>query len=560
MAVGSLRQLAVFLFSVGLVKALPRSGALPLLLDASLDELASGLAQGAFTSVDLVTAYISRIHEVNPQLHAVTEINPDALAIAQTLDDARQDGRILGPLHGIPVLLKNNIATADRMNTTAGSYALLGARVPEDSTVAHKLRRAGAILLGKANLAQWSDARSLNGSSGWSAHGGQTYAAYHPEQDPCGSSSGSGVATSLGLAWGSIGSETSGSLQCPASFNNVVAIKPTVGLTSRFLVVPISEHQDTIGPLARSVKDAAHLLSAIVGQDNRDNYTSAIPFDGAANPWPDYVAACQSSALKGKRIGIPRHLMDSNDHAEGPGIGSETVITAFNRSLDIMRSAGATIIDDIFLSGWQDLTRGRYMQMVLYGDLLTDIPRYLSSLSFNPRNITTFEELRDFTRSYPQEGYPLVDTGIFDKVLDLNMTNTSPLFWSNRTTALHLAGELGILGAIANYSLDALVLPTNYAEYHAAVLGTPAVVVPLGVYPPNTPIARSQYGNLVQVGPNIPFGMSFLGTHFSEEALIGMGYAFEQLTQVRSTIKPHVQPSTELLDVVGDSTALEDEL
>ncbi|PSR88678.1 amidase [Coniella lustricola] len=555
MAIGSLRLLVALLASVALAKSrsLPRKGSLPLLLDASLDELANGLAQGAFTSVDLVTAYIARIHEVNEQLHAVTELNPDALAIAQTLDDARQGGRVLGSLHGIPVLLKNNIATADRMNTTAGSYALLGARVPEDSTVARKLRNAGAILLGKANLSQWSDARGLNASNGWSAHGGQTYAAYHPDQDPCGSSSGSGVAASLGLAWAALGTETSGSLQCPASFNNVVAIKPTVGLSSRYLVVPISEHQDTVGPLARSVKDAAHLLSAIAGQDDHDNYTSAIPFDSITKPLPDYVAACQPSALQGKRIGVPRHIMNGSGHGDGSSTGAKTVAAAFNSSLDVMRSAGATIVDDIFLDGWEQLTHGRHMRMILVADLLTDVPRYLAKLSFNPHNLTTLEDVRDFTRSHPQENFPTTDTGIFDGTLNVNMTNTSPLFWSNRTTALHLAGELGILGAMANHSLDAIVLPTDYAHYHAAVLGTPVVVVPMGVYPPATPITRSEYGNLVQVGPNIPFGISFMGRHFSEEALIGMGYAFEQLTMVRDTIKPYLQPKTELLNVVASS-------
>lgn len=197
----------------------------PPLMDAALADLSSGLESGAFTSVDLVNAYIARIEETNDALHAVTEINPDSLSIAASLDAARQDGRVLGPLHGIPVLIKNNIATADKMNNTAGSYALLGATVPYDSTVAAKLRRAGAIILGKSNLSQWSDARSLNSSSGWSAHGGQTKAAYHPDQDPCGSSAGSGVATSLGLAWATLGTETSGSIQCPACANNVVGSK-----------------------------------------------------------------------------------------------------------------------------------------------------------------------------------------------------------------------------------------------------------------------------------------------------------------------------------------------
>lgn len=195
------------------------------LIDATLADLSTGLESGAFTSVDLVQTYIARIKETNHMLHAVTEINPDALSIAASLDAARRDGHVFGPLHGIPVLIKNNIATSDRMNNTAGSYALLGATVPYDSTVAAKLRKAGAIILGKSNLSQWSDARSANTSNGWSAHGGQTQGAYYPGQDPCGSSAGSGVATSLGLAWAALGTETSGSIQCPACYNNVVGSK-----------------------------------------------------------------------------------------------------------------------------------------------------------------------------------------------------------------------------------------------------------------------------------------------------------------------------------------------
>jgi amidase len=197
----------------------------PPLIDATLADLSNGLESGAFTSVDLVEAYIARTKETNDALHAVTEINPDALDIAAFLDAARRDGHVVGPLHGIPVLIKNNIATSDKMNTTAGSYALLGATVPYDSTVAAKLRKAGAIILGKSNLNQWSGARSSNNSNGWSAHGGQTQGAYYPGQDPCGSSAGSGVATSLGLAWAALGTETAGSIQCPACYNNVVGSK-----------------------------------------------------------------------------------------------------------------------------------------------------------------------------------------------------------------------------------------------------------------------------------------------------------------------------------------------
>ncbi|KAL1870777.1 hypothetical protein Daus18300_005097 [Diaporthe australafricana] len=519
----------------------------PPLLDATLTDLSSGLESGAFTSVDLVQAYIARIEETNDLLHAITEINPDALSIAASLDSARNHGDLLGPLHGIPVLIKNNIATADKMNNTAGSYALLGATVPYDSTVAAKLRKAGVIILGKSNLSQWSDARSSNSSSGWSAHGGQTKGAYHPDQDPCGSSAGSGVATSLGLSWATLGTETSGSIQCPACFNNVVGIKPTVGLTSRHLVIPISEHQDTVGPLARTVKDAAFLLSAIVGKDSLDNYTSAIPFD--TNEFPDYVAACDFSALRGKRIGVTRGLIDL-DEFEVPKEAGEPLITAFNDSLGIIRSAGATVIDNIFLPGWKDYVEGRYMLNDLRSDLLTDIPKYLSHLDTNPHNISSLQDVWNFTHHFPDEEYPVRDTSVFDDALEAGLDNTDHQLWLNRTLALHLIGELGILGAIKNHSLDAIVLPTYFAQFPPAMPGTPAVTVPMGRYPDETPVHKNDFGNLVDLGPNVPFGISFLGESFSEEKLIGMAYAFEQRTMVRQEVHPYIYPKTEIRDIV----------
>ncbi|CAN8105558.1 unnamed protein product [Discula destructiva] len=532
--------------------------ALPSLLDATLTELSTGLESGDFTSADLVRAYIARIEETNAQLHAVTEINPDALAIAEALDAARQDGHVYSPLHGIPVLVKNNIATADRMNTTAGSYALLGAKVSEDSTAVAKLRKAGAIILGKANLSQWSDGRSRNTSSGWSAHGGQTLGAYHEDQDACGSSSGSGVGASIGLSWATLGTETSGSIQCPASFNNVVGIKPTVGLTSRYLVVPLSEHQDTVGPLARTVKDAAYLLNAIAGPDKHDNYTSAIPFQD--DQLPDYVAACQLSALAGKRIGIPRHVIAPEGvfYTFSPE-ALESLVASFNNTVEIIQAAGAEIVDDIFLPGWDALVKGRYMSYTIGADMLSDMPKYLSKLTTNPHNVTSLHDLRAFTRSHGLEGWPERDTELFDVVLDSGIDNTSPLYWSNRTLGLFLSGPQGILGAIKNHSLDAIVLPAYHAMSPPAMIGSPAVTVPMGAFPPSTPVAHNHFGTQVAFGPNIPFGISFLGDLFSEEALVGMAYAFEQKTMIRAGIKPLVQPTTELRDVIRNSLEFDEE-
>lgn len=314
-------------------------------------------------------------------------------------------------------------------------------------------------------------------------------------------------------------------------------------------MIPISEHQDTVGPLARTVKDAAFLLSAIVGKDSMDNYTSAIPFD--TSDFPDYVSACQLSALSGKRIGVTRGVIDFDGIIGVPGEAETPLITAFNGSLDIIRSAGATVIDNISLPGWTPFVELQYMSTSLRADLLTDIPRYLSHLDKNPNNVSSLGDISNFTHHYPREEYPTRDTCVFDLALEDGRNNTHPEIWFNRTVALRLAGSLGILGAMKNHSLDAIVLPTYFASYPPAILGTPAVTVPMGSYPDDMPIVRNDFGNLVQLGPNVPFGISFLGESFTEEKLIGMAYAFEQRTMARQKVHPYLKPKTEVRDVVN---------
>ena len=519
----------------------------PPLIEATTEDLINGLESGLFTSVDLVNAYIARIMEVNSTLKMVTELNPDALSIAATLDAERKNGTIHGPLHGIPILIKNNIATKDKMNNTAGSYALLGAKVPRDSTMAKKLRQAGAVILGKTNLSQWANYRSDNTSNGWSAYGGQTEGAYYPKQDPSGSSSGSAVASSLGLALASLGTETDGSILSPSDVNNLVGIKPTVGLTSRALVVPISEHQDTVGPIARTVKDAAYLLAAIAGKDSYDNYTSAIPFDKI----PDYVGACNFNALKGKRLGVVRNLIDlSYDATAAP------IVPVFNAALDVLRAAGAIIVENTNFTGYEALNAGSYSNIVLEADFVSDLPKeYLSKLTYNPNNIHTLNDLRNFTHTFPLEDWPERDTNIWGDAIKLGFGNTSPEFWSNYTMNTYLAGPLGVTGALKNHSLDALLLPTEFSPNFPALIGSPVVTVPLGVYNSSTPVLPNGFGNLVAISPNLPFGISFMGPKFSEELLIGLAYAFEQRTLVRNTITPYLQPTTELADIVAKRKA-----
>ncbi|KAL1641870.1 hypothetical protein SLS61_009934 [Didymella pomorum] len=520
---------------------------LPELLDATADELIAGLEAGQFTSLDLVQVYVKRILEVNSTLHMVTEINPDAWSIAIKLDEERACGKVRGPLHGLPILIKNNIATADEMNNTAGSFSLLGAKVPRDATVAAKLRQAGAILLGKTNLSQWANYRSSNSSNGWSAYGGQTYGAYYPGQDPSGSSSGSGVSASLGLAFGTLGTETDGSIVSPSQLNNIVGIKPTVGLTSRSLVIPISEHQDTVGPMARTVKDAAYILQAIAGPDQYDNYTSAIPWaSNSTNATkPDYVAACKLDALDGKRIGIPRNAIGNRNIVSAP------IFDAFDSAVAILEEAGAIIVDNTNYTAYAQYLNSTAEDIVLGADFGPNLAAYLAQLTYNPNDVTNLNEVRNFTQTFPAEEYPSRDTAVFDSALALNFTNTDPQFWAAYQEDLFLGGPGGILGALATYDLDAVVLPTRTASSISAIIGAPIVTVPLGAYPANTTVIPNARGNLNATAPNIPFGIAFAGKHWSEESLIGFAYAYEQRSNVRQKVKPYIQPTIELADVVA---------
>lgn len=436
--------------------------------------------------MDLVKAYTARIEEVNSALNAVAELNPDALTIAASLDALRGNGTVLGPLHGIPILIKNNIATMDAMNNTAGSFALLGATVPRDSTMAAKLRKAGAIILGKTNLSQWANFRSANTSNGWSAYGGQTYAAYTPLQDPSGSSSGSGVASSLGLALASLGTETSGSILSPANVNNLVGIKPTVGLTSRHLVIPISQHQDTVGPLARTVKDAAYVLQAIAGPDPNDNYTLAIPDGGTL---PDYVAACNYNALRGARIGIPRNVLEIRQRSI-----SAPVLDAFNQAVEQIRNAGATIVEANFTAfeAYQlDSVNG---SLVVNADFISGLAAYLQELTTNPNSIHNLADVRNFTQTFPAEDFPERDTAVWDEALSQGWNNTDPRFWPAYQQNLFYGGEGGVLGALERTNTTAILLPTQLSPGIPALVGSPVISVPLGFYPPGWNTTMNRFG------------------------------------------------------------------
>ncbi|KAF7626581.1 amidase [Aspergillus flavus] len=518
--------------------------AYPPLIHATKDDLASDLGDNCYSSVDLVKTYVARINEVNSTLRPILEVNPDALHEAEVLDGERLYGLSRGELHGMPILVKDNIGTADKMQTTAGSYALYDSRVREDATAVRKLKEHGAIILGKTSMSEWMNFRSLNSSNGWSPRGGQTLGAYHPMQDPEGSSSGSAVAVDLGLAVAALGTETMGSILFPSEVNNIVGIKPTVGLTSRYGVIPISEHQDTIGPMARTVRDAAWVLGAIAGRDGRDNYTLASPHPSV----PFYVGACQLDRLQGKRIGIPRNVL--------PFLAMEphglAVLSAFEAAISVLTEAGATIVQDANFTAWEEFPESKSVTQVLHADFISNIESYLSKLETNPNNIHTLQDLRKYTQSDPREDYPGRDTVQWDAALAVGINNTSPEFWPMYQNNLRLGGEGGVLGTLARHKLDAIILPTSLAAYVPSVVGTPVITVPLGAYPKGTKTVYNKFGNLVQVAENIPFGISFMGAHWSEEKLIGMAYAFEQRTLFRQKLKRYIEPHSEIAGLLQD--------
>ncbi|EPS41370.1 hypothetical protein H072_4730 [Dactylellina haptotyla CBS 200.50] len=515
---------------------------IPDLIDITIDDITTYLYDGCFTSYQLTQAYIARINEVNSTLHAVLELNPDALSIAASLDAERTKGKIRGPLHGVPILIKDNIATLDKMNNTAGSYALLGAVPPRDSTMAAKLRTAGAIILGKAGLSEWANYRSSNGTSGWSGRHGQITNAYYPNLDPSGSSSGSGVASSLGLSLASLGSETSGSIVSPSQRNNLVGIKPTVGLTSRYLVIPISEHQDTVGPMARTVKDAAYILTAIAGVDPYDNYTSAIPFPAV----PEYWKHLQRSSFQGAKIGIPRIAITASS-TNGP------VLTAFNASVEIIKKLGAEIYENADFPAYAEFRRSGNSSIVLGLDFKTNVKQYFDQLVVNPNNLHSLQDLIDYTMSDPREAYP--DRNVNTWIAAMNQPcedNSCKYAWDAYQANLYLGGPGGILGALESAGgddgLDALIMPSDFAAGIAAIAGYPVVTVPMGFYPPNTPVVRNSRG-LVSNAPNQPFGLSFLGRRFDEQKLINLAFAYEQKTKVREKgVKPYIMPSAQIVD------------
>jgi amidase len=484
--------------------------------EISLDTLRSYLESGQYTARTLTQYYLSRIETVDragPHVNSVIEVNPDALAIADDLDRERHTKGPLGPLHGIPILLKDNIATADRMQTTAGSLALVGSRPPNDAFLITRLRAAGAVILGKTNCSEWANFRGRHSTSGWSGRGGQTRNPYALDRNPSGSSSGSGAAVAANLCPFAVGTETDGSIVSPSSINGIAGIKPTVGLVSRSGIIPISHTQDTAGPMARTVADAAALLTVLVGVDGGDAATEA----ARAYLQPDYTTFLDAKGLQRARLGVVRKYAGFNMHVD----------RVFEDALAALKSAGAEIIDPVEIPSIDKLDEPE--TEVLHFEFKTDLNRYLTWLGTSAP-VHTLEEVIAFNQKNRPRELSWFGQESMEKAQakgDLN----SPDYQKALADCRRLSRQEGIDAAMDKFRLDALIAPTDGPAWPtdwingdhfsagtstlAAVAGYPHVTVPMGFV----------FG--------LPVGISFFGRAWSEPTLIKLAYSYEQATKIR---------------------------
>ena len=488
--------------------------------ETSISDLQQGMSSGKYTARTITEKYLARIDALDkrgPAVNSVIEVNPDALALAEASDKERKAKGPRGPLHGIPILIKDNIDTADKMQTTAGSLALVGSKVPKDSFVAHQLREAGAVLIGKTNLSEWANIRSRHSSSGWSGRGGQTRNPYALDRNPCGSSSGSGAATSANFCAGAIGTETDGSIVCPSSANGLVGIKPTVGLVSRGGIIPISHSQDGAGPMCRTVRDAAIILGALTGLDPDDAATAASP----GKSQTDYTQFLRPDGLRGARIGVVRKAFGFMD----------AVDRVMESALEAMKKEGAILVDPVEIEsagkwGESELTVFMY-------ELKADLNAYLARPGFSAQ-VKTLKDIIEFNEKNREKEMPYFGQDFF-----LKSEEKGPLSSKEYLEALEknhqLARKEGIDATMDKHNLDALVGPTGGPAWltdhldgdhfgggtsgAAAVAGYPNVTVPAGF----------TFG--------MPVGISFFGRAWSEPVLIRLAYAFEQATKVRKPPK-----------------------
>jgi amidase len=497
--------------------------------ETTVSEFQAEMASGSLTSRALTETYLARIETVDTALRSVLQTNPDALEIADALDAERRSGRVRGPIHGIPVLVKDNIDTADRMKTTAGSFALGEATPARDAFVVERLREAGAVILGKANLSEWANFRSTRSSSGWSARGGQCVNPYDFDRSPCGSSSGSGVAVSANLCAIAVGTETDGSIICPASVNGIVGIKPTVGLLRRSGIVPISHTQDTPGPMARTVADATALLSALVGGDDRH------PVSTSAHVEPDYTAFLDTGGLRDARIGVARNMAGFNDRVD----------RLFDDALSAIRELGAEIVDPADIPHTDELEDPE-LEVLLF-EFRADLEAYLGSLGPS-QPYQTLDDLIAFNREHTDVEMPFFGQELFEQAAE-NGSLTEPAYLEALATCGRLSRVEGIDAVMDRHHLDALVAPSNAPAWvidhangdhdaggnstPAAVAGYPNVTVPMGL------------------AFDLPIGISFMGRAWSEGTLIRLASAFEHATHHRRP--PDLATGPEPAQNLGDA-------
>ena len=484
--------------------------------EVTVSELQDGMKSGKFTARSLVEKYSARIQEIDkngPGINSVLEMNPDAVSIADALDQERRAKGPRGPLHGVPVLIKDNIDTADKMMTTAGSLALVGSKPAQDSFVAQKLRSAGAVILGKTNLSEWANIRSSHSTSGWSGRGGLTKNPYALDRNPCGSSSGTGAGISANLCAVGIGTETDGSIVCPSSSNGLAGIKPTVGLVSRSGIIPISHTQDGAGPMCRTVRDAAILLGVLTGVDPRDEATAA----SAGKSYNDYTGFCDPNSLKGTRIGVARKYFGFSD----------AVDALMEQSLDVMKKQGATLVDpaDIETLGKFDDTE----LLVFMYELKADLNAYLARLGSNAP-VRTLKDIIDFNDRNRQKEMPYFGQDLF-----LKSEAKGPLTEKEYLDALaknrQLARAEGIDATMDKFHLDAIVAPTGGPAWLTDLLNGDHVAGGS-----SNAAAVAGYPNInVTAGfiSGLPVGISFFGRAWSEPVLIRLAYAVEQATKAR---------------------------
>lgn len=479
----------------------------------SIEDLQKKMETGEYTSQQLVKLYLDRIIHIDqqgPGLHAVIEINPDALSIADQLDAERKAKKVRGPMHGIPVLLKDNIDTGDKMQTTAGSLALAGNIASQDAFVVQKLREAGAVILGKTNLSEWANFRSSRSSSGWSSRGGQTKNPYLLDRSPCGSSSGSGVAVAADLCVVTVGTETDGSIACPASMNGIVGIKPTVGLVSRSGIIPISKTQDTAGPFGKTVRDAAILLGAMTGTDSLDPVTLA----STGKSKTDYTTFLDPNGLKGKRIGVEKSFLHKH----------EALDALLQAALDQMKTQGAIIVEVDFMSHYDNLGQEEF-ELMKY-EFKDGLNKYLATSNSKMKSL---EDVIRFNKENASTVMPYFRQEILDSSVvkgDLNSPAYKAVVSKLQTTRAFIDSLM-----VAN-KLDALCGPatgpswcidltngdhwTGYGTYGpSATTGYPSITVPMGMV------------------NEIPVGISFFGRAYDEPGLLAIAYAYEQVSKNR---------------------------